>query len=91
MSEKKAPISGEEVRNMIAMRAYYKYVERGYQAGSSQQDWLIAEAEILASLPSTAAPIPDTKSRTKVPKPAPAGTSTAKKKVSRAKKPGPAR
>jgi hypothetical protein len=32
----------------IAMRAYEKWVKRGYKHGRDQQDWLEAEAELRA-------------------------------------------
>lgn len=46
--EKKSPISRDELHRMIATRAYFRYVERGYTSGDPEQDWLSAEADVLA-------------------------------------------
>jgi hypothetical protein len=37
----------------IAMRAYDKWVKRGYKHGRDQQDWLEAEAELRAEFGSS--------------------------------------
>ncbi len=39
--------SGQVMRDLIAMRAYERYVERGYTHGHDVEDWLAAEREIL--------------------------------------------
>lgn len=39
-------IDKEERRQMIAEAAYYRYQNRGYEAGCGVDDWLAAEAEI---------------------------------------------
>ena len=38
---------GETVRQEIALRAYYKYCERGCVPGCDVDDWLAAEREVL--------------------------------------------
>lgn len=43
--------SPEVLRHRIAELAYSYWEGRGYQGGSSEQDWLRAEAEILRSEP----------------------------------------
>jgi Protein of unknown function (DUF2934) len=43
------PKSGSEDRDAeIALRAYYKAEARGYEPGHEIQDWLDAEAEVVA-------------------------------------------
>lgn len=41
---------GQEVHNMIAVRAYEIYQLRGGDPGREAEDWLLAEREILAGL-----------------------------------------
>jgi len=48
--ENRGTITPEERRGMIAEEAYLKAEGRGFQGGSSVQDWLEAEAEIDAIL-----------------------------------------
>jgi hypothetical protein len=40
--------AGNDVQQQIAEAAYYRAQSRGFQPGSEEQDWLAAEAEILA-------------------------------------------
>ncbi len=40
---------GQVMRELIAMRAYERYVARGYTHGHDVEDWLSAEREILQS------------------------------------------
>ena len=40
--------SDEDVQRWIAEAAYYRAESRGFQPGAETQDWLAAEAEILA-------------------------------------------
>lgn len=47
----------ETLRQEIALRAYYKYCERGCASGCEVEDWLAAEREVLAAHASTAAAI----------------------------------
>lgn len=42
--------SGEDIRQMIAEAAYFHAEQRGFQGGSMDDDWLLAEAEIQAML-----------------------------------------
>jgi hypothetical protein len=35
------------MRDLIAMRAYERYVARGYTHGHDVEDWLAAEREVL--------------------------------------------
>ena len=39
----------EALRQEIALRAYYRYCERGCAAGCDVEDWLAAEQEVLAA------------------------------------------
>ena len=43
-------VDPDQLHRMIAERAYFRYVERGYAPGDPVSDWLAAEAEIRASL-----------------------------------------
>ena len=43
---KKATISDEEKRVMIAMQAYYKWEKAGFPGGQDWQHWLEAEREV---------------------------------------------
>ena len=45
----------EQVREMIALRAYEIYQLRGFQPGHEAEDWFQAEKEILAALNNGAA------------------------------------
>jgi hypothetical protein len=47
-------LSGEEIHELIARRAYELYQQRGAEAGDELSDWLRAEAEVLASIPTPA-------------------------------------
>ena len=47
----------ETLRQEIALRAYYKYCERGCASGCDVDDWLAAEQEVLAAHTKPAAPI----------------------------------
>ncbi len=38
--------SAEEVRQWVATAAYYRALQRGFEAGHEQDDWLMAEQEI---------------------------------------------
>lgn len=44
----KSTHSDEEIRELIAQRAYELYLQRGDGAGDQLSDWLTAEAEVLA-------------------------------------------
>lgn len=44
----------------IAMRAYEKWLQRGCQSGTDQQDWLEAEAELMAEMHRTTGAMPTT-------------------------------
>lgn len=37
-----------QLRQEIALRAYYRYCERGCTPGDDREDWLAAEQEVLA-------------------------------------------
>lgn len=50
-----AAATGENVTEQIRRRAYQLYEERGREDGHAEQDWLQAEAEILARNSATAA------------------------------------
>ena len=39
----------EELRREIALRAYYRYCERGRTPGMDREDWLAAEQELMSS------------------------------------------
>ena len=43
-------IAQEQIREMVAKRAYEYYQKRGRQAGSELDDWLRAEREVLAAM-----------------------------------------
>ncbi len=45
-SKKKQPTA--DVEDEIRIRAYELYVQRGYTPGHENEDWLVAEREILA-------------------------------------------
>ena len=44
------PPSESDLRELIAIRAYELYVERGSAEGHETTDWLMAEAEVLSCL-----------------------------------------
>jgi Protein of unknown function (DUF2934) len=44
----KPKTNGEDKAYEIALRAYYKAEARGYEPGYEMQDWLDAEAEVVA-------------------------------------------
>lgn len=46
--ESKKKLNGEDKEALIALRAYYKAESRGYEPGHEIQDWLDAEAEVMA-------------------------------------------
>ncbi len=48
---KRAAISGEERRRMVAEAAYFRALQRGFAGGSPEDDWYTAEAEILRCFP----------------------------------------
>lgn len=48
--DRRAAISPEQRRAMIAQAAYYRAQRRGFAPGGELQDWLEAEAEIDRSL-----------------------------------------
>jgi hypothetical protein len=59
----------------IAMRAYQKWLQRGCQHGTDQQDWLEAEAELKAEMTRTGAmphATPPVRPAPAAPQPAPA-------------------
>ncbi len=41
----------DDLKALIAKRAYELYVERGYRHGCAMEDWLDAEREILSQVP----------------------------------------
>jgi hypothetical protein len=43
-------LSDEQLRELIAVRAYELYQQRGGERGDQVSDWLQAEAEVLASI-----------------------------------------
>lgn len=50
--EKKASLSTEERRRMIAEAAYFRAQRRGFDGGDPVEDWLAAEREIEEAMPS---------------------------------------
>ncbi len=40
----------EELQERIAIRAYFRFVDRGFAAGDPVRDWVEAEVEVLADL-----------------------------------------
>ena len=46
---RRTPAQKEPTRDMIARRAYEIWESRGCPAGSGVEDWLIAEAELIAA------------------------------------------
>ncbi len=49
-SKGRKSLTPDQLHEMIASRAYLKYVDRGYLPGDPKEDWLAAEAEVLARL-----------------------------------------
>jgi Protein of unknown function (DUF2934) len=47
-SKSKSKSNGEDRDSEIALRAYYRAEARGYEPGYEIQDWLDAEAEVMA-------------------------------------------
>ena len=39
-------VTAEERQNMIREAAYYRAEQRGFQGGSAEEDWLLAEQEV---------------------------------------------
>ena len=39
--------NGSVLRDLIAVRAYERFIQRGYQHGYDVEDWLAAERELL--------------------------------------------
>lgn len=50
-SAKPSVSSCDDLKILIAKRAYELYSERGYRYGSALDDWLEAEREILSQIP----------------------------------------
>ena len=46
----RADLSSEETRRLIAEAAYYRAKERGFEPGHELEDWIEAEAEVMARL-----------------------------------------
>lgn len=42
----KKPASEYEIQQMVAEKAYFRALNRGFQGGDPVEDWLIAEREI---------------------------------------------
>jgi hypothetical protein len=42
----KKPASEHELQQMVAEKAYFRALNRGFQGGDPVEDWLIAEREI---------------------------------------------
>ena len=43
-------LSSDEMHKLVAEAAYYRAEQRGFAPGSEVEDWLTAEAQILAGL-----------------------------------------
>ncbi len=43
-------VTGAERKRMIAEAAYYRALQRGFVPGFENEDWLAAEAEVIAQL-----------------------------------------
>lgn len=52
------PLPDGEARQEIALRAYYRYCERGRVDGFDVEDWLAAEREVLRELTTTTRMLP---------------------------------
>ena len=57
IAEDKGTADAEALRQEIALRAYYKFQERGCAPGCDVEDWLAAEQEVLAAPATPTAPI----------------------------------
>ena len=42
----KKPASEHELQQMVAEKAYFRALDRGFQDGDPVEDWLIAEREV---------------------------------------------
>ena len=42
----KKPASEHELQQMVAEKAYFRALDRGFQGGDPVEDWLIAEREV---------------------------------------------
>jgi hypothetical protein len=49
-SELRAPLSDEEIRQLITQAAYYRARRRGFAPGHEFEDWIEAEAEVMTRL-----------------------------------------
>ena len=49
-SSPRPDLSSEETRRQIAEAAYYRAKERGFEPGHELEDWIEAEAEVMARL-----------------------------------------
>ena len=50
VSELRAPLSNQQIRELIAEAAYYRALRRGFAPGHELADWIEAEAEIMTRL-----------------------------------------
>ena len=50
MSNIRADLSPEETRHLIAVAAYYRAKERGFEPGHELEDWVEAESEIMGRI-----------------------------------------
>jgi hypothetical protein len=46
----RAEVPRDELRRLIAEAAYYRAQQRGFAPGYEEQDWIDAEAEVMARL-----------------------------------------
>lgn len=49
-SELRAPLSSQQIRELIAEAAYYRALRRGFAPGHELDDWIEAEAEVMTRL-----------------------------------------
>lgn len=42
----KKPASEHEIQQMVAEKAYFRALSRGFQGGDPVEDWLVAEREV---------------------------------------------
>jgi hypothetical protein len=49
-SELRAGLSEEEIRTLVAEAAYERARRRGFAPGHEEEDWLVAEAEVMTRL-----------------------------------------
>ena len=42
----KKPASEHELQQMVAEKAYFRALDRGFQGGDPVEDWLVAEREV---------------------------------------------